>query len=101
MTAVRILIALAFGLIFGSFLTVVVHRIPLKVSIAAGRSKCPSCGQIIAARDNVPVVSWVLLRGRCRNCGHPISPRYPLIEVGTAGLFVGAALAFDRTLVQA
>jgi leader peptidase (prepilin peptidase) / N-methyltransferase len=101
MTTVRVLIAVCFGLVFGSFLTVVVHRIPLKESIVTGRSKCPSCGRVIAARDNIPVVSWLLLRGRCRNCGHRISPRYPLIELATAGLFVGAALAFDRTLVQA
>jgi leader peptidase (prepilin peptidase)/N-methyltransferase len=101
MTAVRALIFGIFGLVFGSFLTVVTYRLPRKVSVARGRSKCPSCNRVIAARDNVPVVSWVLLRGRCRNCGNPISPRYPLTELATAGLFVGAALAFDRTLVEA
>ena len=82
------------GLLIGSFLTVVVHRVPRKEPIAAGRSKCPSCGATIKARDNVPVVSWLLLLGRCRSCGARISAVYPLTELATAGLFVGASLAF-------
>ncbi len=89
------------GLLIGSFLTVVVHRVPARRSIMAPRSQCPSCGTQIRARDNVPVISYVLLRGRCRACGARISPRYPLTEAATAALFVGAALAFDRILVQA
>lgn len=58
------------------------------------RSACPSCGTTLADRDNIPVVSWVLLRGRCRSCSLPISPRYPLVELLTAALFVGDALRF-------
>ena len=80
------------GLIFGSFATAVAHRIPLGESVATGRSKCPSCGEQIAAYDNVPVLSWLLLRGRCRHCGVEISPRYPLTELAMAVLFTGTAL---------
>jgi len=68
--------------------------------VATVPSKSPSCDRIIGARDNVPVLSWILLRARCRHCGAPISALYPLTELATAGLFVGAALAFDRILVQ-
>lgn len=99
MTAVRILIALPLGLAFGSFLTVVVHRVPRKESIVRPGSRCPSCGNEIRARDNVPVVSYLLLRGRCRQCGVRISPVYPLTELATGALFVAAALEFDRVLV--
>jgi leader peptidase (prepilin peptidase) / N-methyltransferase len=95
MTAVRILIALPLGLAVGSFMTVAVWRIPRKESLVAPRSRCPSCGVEIGNRDNIPVVSWLLLRGRCRNCGEPISPFYPLLELATASMFVGAALRFD------
>jgi leader peptidase (prepilin peptidase)/N-methyltransferase len=83
------------GLLIGSFLTVIVYRVPRKESIARGRSMCPSCGTVIRARDNVPVLSWLILRGRCRNCGARISPVYPLTELATGALFLGAALAFD------
>src|SRR5436190_13579657 len=100
MSVFRVLVALALGLIFGSFLTVVIYRVPRKESIVTGRSKCPSCGRVIAARDNMPVVSWILLRARCRRCGARISPFYPLVELATASLFAGAALAFDELLVQ-
>ncbi|MDP9342454.1 MAG: prepilin peptidase [Actinomycetota bacterium] len=89
------------GLLVGSFLTVVVHRVPARQSIVAPRSRCPRCGAQLRAVDNVPVLSYVILRGKCRNCGLAISPIYPLIEVATAGLFVGAAVAFHRPLVQA
>jgi leader peptidase (prepilin peptidase)/N-methyltransferase len=82
------------GLLIGSFLTVVIYRVPRKESITRGRSMCPGCGSVIRARDNVPVVSWVLLRGRCRSCGARISVRYPLTELATAGLFLGASLEF-------
>ena len=88
------------GLLFGSFLTVLVHRIPRKESAVAGRSRCPRCGTEIRARDNVPVVSWLLLRGRCRVCGEGISPEYPITEVAAAGLFVGAG-AFVEPLFAA
>lgn len=75
------------GLMVGSFLNVVVHRLPRGESLSHPRSRCIGCGTQIAAYDNVPVVSWVVLRGRCRHCGEPISARYPLIEALTAGTF--------------
>jgi leader peptidase (prepilin peptidase) / N-methyltransferase len=82
-------VAIAFlgGLIGGSFLTVVGHRVPRGESIVGPRSRCTTCGAQIAAYDNVPVVSWVLLRGRSRCCGEPISIRYPLTELGLGGLY--------------
>ena len=79
-----------FGLVFGSFLTVVVHRVPRKESIVAPRSRCPGCGTEIRALDNIPVVSWLVLRGRCRVCRTRISPEYPLTEAATAALFAVA-----------
>jgi len=90
-----------FGLVYGSFLTVVVYRVPRRLSIVAPRSACPGCGAEIRARDNVPVVSWLILRGRCRGCGARIPARYPLVELGTAGLSVGAALAFRDVYIAA
>lgn len=96
MTVVRVLIALPIGLVFGSFLTVAVHRLPNNESLVRPRSRCPLCGTQLRARDNIPVASWVLLRGRCRSCGARISLAYPLLELATAALFVGAALVFDR-----
>ncbi|MGZ4127483.1 MAG: prepilin peptidase [Actinomycetota bacterium] len=91
MEAIGIALAALFGLIFGSFANVVVHRVPLKESIVHPRSRCQSCGTELRARDNIPVVSWLLLRGRCRYCGAPISARYPAIELLTAALFGLAA----------
>ena len=82
------------GLVFGSFLTVVVHRVPRHESVVAPRSRCPVCGTEIRASDNIPVIGWLLLRGRCRACGEPISPRYPLMELLTGALFAGAAWHF-------
>ena len=81
------------GMILGSFVSVVAHRLPRGESFAAGRSRCPGCGEQIAAYDNVPVLSWLWLRGRCRSCGEPISPRYPLTEIGLGALYVGTFLA--------
>lgn len=83
-----------FGLMVGSFLNVVIHRVPLKQSVVSPRSRCPGCGTQLAERDNVPVVSWLLLRGRCRTCSMPISPRYPLVEALTGALFAGVGLRF-------
>jgi leader peptidase (prepilin peptidase) / N-methyltransferase len=80
------------GLVFGSFLTVVVHRVPRGESIVRPRSRCPRCGSEVRARDNIPVLSWLLLGGRCRVCGERISAEYPLTELGTGLLFVGAAV---------
>lgn len=82
------------GLAVGSFLNVVIHRVPRKESIVRPRSACPACKTQIADRDNIPVISWLILRGRCRSCGEPISARYPLVELLTAALFVGAAVRF-------
>jgi leader peptidase (prepilin peptidase)/N-methyltransferase len=81
-----------FGLLIGSFLTVVAHRVPRGESVVAGRSHCPSCGAQIAAYDNVPVISWLVLRGRARCCGASISPRYPLTELATGALYAATAL---------
>jgi leader peptidase (prepilin peptidase)/N-methyltransferase len=74
------------GLALGSFATVVAHRVPRGESFVTGRSRCPSCGTTIAARDNIPVLSWLMLRGRCRECGARISSRYPLTELAMAVL---------------
>jgi leader peptidase (prepilin peptidase)/N-methyltransferase len=81
----------AFGLLVGSFLNVVVHRVPRGESIVTPRSRCPRCGAGIRARDNLPVLSWLLLRGRCRDCGAPISWRYPAFELATGALFAAIA----------
>lgn len=89
-----------FGLPFGSFLTVVVHRIPRGESVVTPRSRCPRCGTVIAARHNVPVVSYLFLRGRCRRCSEPISIEYPLTELATAALF-GATGALIEPLYAA
>jgi leader peptidase (prepilin peptidase)/N-methyltransferase len=70
------------GLAFGSFANVVIHRVPRGESIVRPASRCPSCGEPVAWRDNLPVVGWLLLGGRCRHCRAPISPSYPLVELG-------------------
>jgi len=80
------------GLALGSFATVVAHRVPRGESITTGRSRCPSCDATIAAYDNVPVLSWLLLRGRCRRCGERIPARYPLTELAMAALFAATVL---------
>src|SRR5438093_1076807 len=91
----RTVVFALFGLMFGSFLTVVTERVPQKRSIVAPRSACPACGTQIETRDNIPVFSYLLLRGRCRSCRARISPVYPLTELVTAGLFAGASATFD------
>jgi leader peptidase (prepilin peptidase)/N-methyltransferase len=80
-----------YGLLVGSFLNVVIYRVPRHESVVRPRSKCPSCDAIILGRDNIPVLSWLLLKGRCRNCRSPISVRYVLVEVTGGLLFAGAA----------
>jgi leader peptidase (prepilin peptidase)/N-methyltransferase len=97
MTALLVATCALLGLAVGSFLNVVIYRVPLGRSIVAPRSACPACSMPISNRDNVPLVSWVVLRGRCRNCGEPISFRYPLVEGATAALFAGVALRFGAT----
>ncbi len=86
-----------FGAIFGSFLNVVAFRLPRRESLVRPASHCPSCATPIKPYDNIPVLSWLLLRGRCRSCSAPISPRYPLVEALTALLCVGAVLAGGGT----
>ncbi|WIE64698.1 prepilin peptidase [Curtobacterium sp. MCLR17_036] len=80
------------GLAIGSFLNVAVHRVPAGMSVVAPASACPGCGHAIRRRDNVPVLSWIALRARCRDCHEPISARYPLVEAGTGLLFVAVTL---------
>lgn len=81
------------GLCFGSFLNVVIHRLPRGMSLVRPRSACPACGAPVRARDNLPVIGWVLLRGRCRDCGVGISIRYPLVELLGAASVLTACLA--------
>ncbi len=94
MLAILIVVCALLGLVVGSFLNVVIYRVPRGQSVASPRSACPSCGVPIQGRDNVPVASWLLLRGRCRHCGEPISATYPLVELGCAALFAGTAARF-------
>jgi leader peptidase (prepilin peptidase)/N-methyltransferase len=89
-------LAVIYGLVIGSFLNVVIWRVPNKKSLLPG-SACPRCGAKITAWQNIPVVSWLLLRGRCHNCKEPISMRYPLVELGTGVLFGAAAAVFYPT----
>lgn len=91
--ALEALIAFVAGAFIGSLITVIAHRVPRGEGFVTGRSRCPGCGESIAAYDNVPIVSWLVLRGRCRNCGEPISPRYPLTEAGLGVLWAGTVLA--------
>ncbi|HWJ97559.1 MAG TPA: prepilin peptidase [Acidimicrobiales bacterium] len=86
-----------FGLVIGSFLNVVIVRVPSGESVMSPPSKCPLCEQPIRPRDNIPVVSWLLLKGRCRNCGEPIPAGYPLVEAGNAVLWVLAGVAFGTS----
>ncbi|HEX6752099.1 MAG TPA: prepilin peptidase [Solirubrobacterales bacterium] len=85
-------IAFLGGAIVGSFVTVVAHRVPRGESIVGPRSRCPACGAQIAAYDNLPVASWVILRGKARCCGVAISPRYPLTELALGALYAATAL---------
>lgn len=89
-----VLIAFLAGLATGSFATAVAHRVPRGIGIAFARSQCPACGAQIAARDNVPVVSWLILRGRARCCGARISARYPLTELSVGLLFAATVLVY-------
>jgi leader peptidase (prepilin peptidase)/N-methyltransferase len=89
--------AFAPGLALGSFLNVVAARVPLRRSVVRPASACMSCGTQLAARDNVPLVSWALLRGRCRHCSAPIPVRYPAVELATALLIAACVLSFGLT----
>ena len=91
-TATATVCAFFGGAMSGSFLSVVAHRVPRGESIVAPRSRCSSCGETIAAYDNIPILSWLLLRGRCRHCEARIPARYPLIEIATGLAFALTAL---------
>ncbi len=94
MTAVYLIFLALFGLAVGSFLNVVIVRMPSRESILRPPSKCPQCESPINGRDNIPVVSWLLLRGKCRNCAEPIPAGYPLVEAGNALLWLAAGIRF-------
>jgi len=100
---VEAVLAGGLGALVGSFLNVVAYRVPRGESVVAPRSRCPGCETPIRSRDNVPVISWLALRGRCRTCGERISPRYPLTEALTAAAFAAVVLArgLDEDLVLA
>src|SRR5215204_304473 len=93
-----VLIAVLFGLVVGSFLNVVIHRVPRRESVVWPASHCPHCGEPIRPGDNIPLISYVLLRGRCRNCKEPISALYPAVEATTGLLFGVAAYEFGVSL---
>ena len=97
----NVAIAVVAGLLIGSFLTVVIDRVPRRVSIATPGSACGACNRRLTALDLVPVVSWVLLRGRCRTCGASIGIDALLVEIVTAGLFAVVMVEFDRPIVAA
>ena len=92
-TGVAAVLASVFGAVIGSFLNVVAYRLPRGESLAHPPSRCPSCGTPVKPYDNIPMLSWLLLRGRCRKCDEPISPRYPAVEAGTALLCALVVLA--------
>ena len=94
-----ILLCALIGLAIGSFLNVVIWRVPRGESVVSPPSACPSCGNAIRHRDNVPVLGWLLLRGRCRDCQAPISARYPLVEAATGVLFAAMAWRFGFQLI--
>jgi len=89
----------ALGLVIGSFLNVVVYRVPAGLSVVSPASACPRCEHPIRGYDNVPILSWVVLRGRCRDCRAPIPVRYPLVELATGVLFLAVTAFFVPQLV--
>lgn len=93
-----VVLAGVFGLAVGSFLNVCIVRLPRHESLG-GRSRCPKCGRTIRAWENVPILSWLALRGRCAGCGEPISVLYPLVEATTALVFAGAAWLYGPSLL--
>lgn len=86
------------GAVLGSFLNVCIYRWPAEQSVVAPRSRCPSCGTTLAWHDNIPILSWLWLRGRCRTCAQPISIQYPAIELATSLIWLAAALRFGVSL---
>jgi len=87
------------GLLVGSFLNVIAYRVPAAMSVVRPPSRCPSCEAEIRARDNIPVLSWIVLRGHCRDCGAPISLRYPVVEAATGALFGASAAVIGLSWV--
>jgi len=88
-----------FGLIIGSFLNVCIHRLPRGESVVWPASRCPQCKAALKPYDNIPVVGYLMLKGRCRSCGAPISPRYPIVELLTMSVFVAAYLLYPLPLM--
>jgi len=101
MPSIELAIVTFLGLAIGSFLNVVIHRLPRHQSLVSPGSRCPSCGYALGAADNVPVLSYLLLGGRCRKCRTRISVRYPIVELITGALFVGFYLVFGWTALLA
>jgi leader peptidase (prepilin peptidase)/N-methyltransferase len=101
MPSIELAIVTFLGLAIGSFLNVVIHRLPRHQSLVSPGSRCPSCGYALGAADNVPVLSYLLLGGRCRKCRTRISVRYPIVELITGALFVGFYLVFGWTTLLA
>ncbi|MCC7167425.1 MAG: prepilin peptidase [Rhodospirillales bacterium] len=97
----RAALALLLGLVFGSFATALVHRVPRRMALLADRSRCPACGHVLGWRDLVPLLSWLTSRGRCRHCGQAISGRYPMIEIASALLFLLVAARQAEPLAAA
>jgi leader peptidase (prepilin peptidase)/N-methyltransferase len=100
MTAGELLVVGVLGLLVGSFLNVCIGRLPAGESVVTPPSRCPSCGTPLAWRDNVPVFSWIWLGGKCRTCAVPISPRYVIVELATAAVFVLQAVMLDTSPLQ-
>src|SRR5436309_3185423 len=84
------------GLVVGSFLNVMIHRLPRGQSLVTPASRCPACKHRIRRLHNTPVLGWLVIRGRCADCSMPVSPRYPLVEAGTALAFVAVTVRLDR-----
>lgn len=100
MVPVMLSFVFVFGLVIGSFLNVVISRVPQGVTLM-GRSGCPRCDSPIRARDNIPLLGWALLRGKCRDCGLPISVQYPIVEAATGALFVAVTARFAPDALSA
>jgi leader peptidase (prepilin peptidase)/N-methyltransferase len=97
MDGLLVLLCVLLGLAIGSFLNVVIWRVPRKESVVRPPSRCPQCETPIRPADNIPVLSWLLLRGKCRHCGSPIPVRYPLVEASNGVLFAAVAVRFGAS----
>lgn len=98
MASITLVLVTVLGLVFGSFLNVCITRLPLHESVVSPRSRCPQCGAPIRFFDNIPLLSWIVLRAKCRDCKAPISFRYPLVEFSLACLWVICYLVFGLTI---